>query len=626
MALEQNSSPNLVGRLQERYKILAKLGSGGMADVFLAVQLGEENFQRLVVIKRIHAFWTNRDNALRMFIDEARTIASLNHPHIVKIYDLSRLDKDICIAMEYVNGENLSYILQSLKQADQRIPLPVLCTLIAQASEALHHAHTARTPDGKNLQLIHRDIGLSNLMIDANGYIKIIDFGIAKTATQNEMTSPGMLKGKFSYLAPDHFKHKDIDSRVDLYALGLVFYEMLTLKKAYNFGPDVSVARVIQELLETDLAAPSTLDEQVPGWIDELVLKAVDKDRDLRYQTGKDFAADIRACAERIGGLATFGEVADWFQEAFRLRIAKRREFERRAMQRAKHISEKGESDTANLPTTDITASINEISDVSMTSATQTTGFHVNPYIFVVLIFLLFVSGAWLWSVIFEKEPGDENQPVPPTAMLASRPENLLVRSVPAGAEVVINDRVSGVTQPKGAAFKLEPGENHLVMLRKKGYQVYKVNVMGLSSGQQIIDVTLNADLPPAQTSTSQAEKTLPSITKRSSAPSPKPSAQKKSHSTDSSKSSKPGAASKKHASIKLQKSPQETNPSKHPGNLSTKPQPPPIQNQKVHTPSPDPVPLIEEDLDLLPVRPNLDNQPDQNRPKSSLPILEEEK
>jgi len=342
MASDTKGGVGLDGNLGDRYRLLGKLGSGGMADVFLAVQRGEEGFERLVVMKKVHTRWMKQEeSAIKMFIEEARTVASLSHPNIVKVFDLSKMGEDICIAMEYVDGENLEYVSAVLKKRNLQFPLKVACTLIVQACEALHYAHTAKTPDGKPLKLVHRDVGPHNIMLDSNGYLKIIDFGIAKSAAQGDLTSPGVIKGKLSYLAPDIFKFKDIDGRIDLYALGLVFYRLLTLKIPFPFKSDVTIAEVLTKILKDPLAAPSTVNPSIPTEFDAIIAKATHRDRDERYQSGEALADAIRATAEKHGGLASNSEVRNWFQEQFKARLAKRREFDTKALAKAKLLAKK---------------------------------------------------------------------------------------------------------------------------------------------------------------------------------------------------------------------------------------------------------------------------------------------
>ncbi|MEO0813764.1 MAG: serine/threonine-protein kinase, partial [Myxococcota bacterium] len=229
--------------LQQRYRVLAKLGSGGMADVFLARQIGVESFSRFAVIKRMRAQPDAQEENTRMFFNEARVVASLNHPHIVKVFDLGWVNKDISMAMEYLDGESLHYLHADAKHREEHIPLPIILKMIAEAAEALNYAHSALGSDGKPLKLIHRDVGLQNLLLTRSGYLKIIDFGVAKSSAQADVTTPGLVKGKIRYFAPETLTRKDVDGRADLYALGLVLFELVTLDQAHPFPADATLAQ-----------------------------------------------------------------------------------------------------------------------------------------------------------------------------------------------------------------------------------------------------------------------------------------------------------------------------------------------------------------------------------------------
>lgn len=328
---------------QDRYRIITKLESGGMADIYLGVQLGEDALERLVVIKKIRARGPQAKQAMGMFLDEARVVASLNHPHIVQIYDLSRVRSSICITMEYIDGENLAYVMDWLKKHDQTVPLAIACKLILQACEALQYAHKAKSQDGSDLEIVHRDIDLRNIMINSSGYLKIIDFGVAKAATQVELTAPTMFKGKLSYSAPETFSESSLDSRADVYALGLVFHQILTGHEPFPFKPDVNLGEVINRICNEEIPVATSINEELPEAIDALIAKAIDKDRENRFQNAGDFATAIREFAESEEncGSATPEAVKDWFNSTFEKRTKQRRKFEQKVIKKARLLAEK---------------------------------------------------------------------------------------------------------------------------------------------------------------------------------------------------------------------------------------------------------------------------------------------
>ncbi len=510
MTSEAGSGIGAVAKLQERYRVLAKLGSGGMADVFLGVQLGEEAFQQLVVIKRVHSLWLENQNAMQMFIAEARTVASLNHPHIVKIIDLSRLGKDVCIVMEYVNGENLDYIRKAVRKAGARIPLPIVCKWMIEASDALHYAHAAKTPDGQPINLVHRDIGPHNLMTDTNGYLKVIDFGIAKSTARSDLTTPGMIKGKFSYLSPDLFTQEKIDGRADLYALGLVFRELVTLRRSFTYKKEVGVAEVLKRVTTEQLPPPSSLQPDLPAEIDRIVAKALAKDRDQRYQTGEELAADVRKFAEGTCGLASSSDVEGWYHQVLSERCDKRREFEARALEKAKaaldqeNLSEvdgpqmSGQFKTSNLsPVTGVSQF--QISPQSTATSMGPPARRTNPYLLLVLAFILFAGGAFLVHKLFFATPGPG--PDTPTPGDAGPPteiaDNLLIRSSQPDAEIHLDGKKVGLAGAEGLALRVEPGREHTVEVVKKGFEVFKREVRAEPSGQRVVQAELVARSGP---------------------------------------------------------------------------------------------------------------------------------
>ena len=501
-----------VNSLQDRYRIVAKLGSGGMADVFLGIQLGEEAFQRLVVIKRIHSLWLDNQNAKEMFISEARLIASLSHPHIVKIFDLSKLSKDICIVMEYVDGENLDYVRKISKKQKKSIPLPIVCKWMVEACNALHYAHTATSPEGKPLNLVHRDIGPHNLMTDKQGYVKVIDFGIAKSTARSDLTTPGMIKGKFSYLAPDLFQHESLDGRADLYSLGLVFHELLTGKRCFRFKKDVGVAEVLRRVTTENLEPPSKLSPIVPPVIDKVVMKALEKDREKRFQTGAEFAEAIRNAAATFGGLASSSKVTDWTKKVMGERIKKRRQFEIRAMEKAKAMVASADSEippgltTGAFKATMEHGSITGLSQfrIQHTAGDISTPGSVvvtqqakarNPYLIILLVFILFVGGALLVHRLFFSSTPKSPEKVSDSVARST----VMIRASQRDAKVLLDGKEMGVVGDRGLSLRLEPGKTHKLELRKDGFRPYVISVVGKKGVERLVDATLVAISEPAK-------------------------------------------------------------------------------------------------------------------------------
>ncbi len=475
--------------LQQRYRVLAKLGSGGMADVFLAMQVGAEDFSRLAVIKRMRAMPDAREESARMFFNEARVVASLNHPHIVKVFDLGWVNKDIAMAMEYLDGESLHYVHVEAKKRNQHIPLPVILKLVSEAAEALHYAHSASASNGRPLHLIHRDVGLQNLLLTRTGYLKIIDFGVAKSSTQVDVTTPGLVKGKIRYFAPETLTRNDVDGRADLYALGLVLFELVTLDQAHPFASDATLAEVYERITTHVLPPVTAVRDDLPIALNEVIRRATKIDRDERFQTGVELAEALREVARPLGGFASTAEVERWFQETFAERFEQRRQFETKAMARLDRVGPLVDDDTQfeHEPqrSGDPIGEVVKSDPVVVEAMPSTRTGPVRWVLGAALVFVLFFTASFVIRASM-----NEPAAVTPKRAAPAR-SNLLVTSTPPGAEVFIDGETRGRTSAAGASLRIEPGVEHDLLIRLEGYYDYRISVVGESFGQRLIDAHL---------------------------------------------------------------------------------------------------------------------------------------
>lgn len=515
MVSDISGSLKIRTELKDRYLLLARLGSGGMADVYLGMQRGAAGFEQLVVIKRIKAGnLAKADESTKLFIREARTVAQLSHPHIVKVFDLCRMGDAVAIVMEYLDGENLEYVARALSKSQSQMPLGVLCRFLIQACEALHYAHNAKSPEGKPLNLIHRDVGPHNLMLDSHGYLKVIDFGIAKTTLQMDLTSPGVIKGKVSYLAPDCFMFQDIDHRIDVYAMGLVLWRLLTLKVPYDFKPDATLAEIIKRLTTEPLPPPSKMVPGLPQELDRIVARAAHQDRKQRYQSCQELAQHLQVFAESHGGLAPAADAQRWFEETFRQRIEKRREFERAVLEKARQMVQNAGSQTIAEAIESVggdgTPGSGVLTSSKFLSTPPAPGKQTRPsmpaitspappppavekkgglkWLLVAVAVLILAGGALAtWRIFLHQET-----PPPVAKEAAVVEDNLVVFSAPPGAEVFIDGQRVGVTGLEGFSTRIKPGAQHLVEVRKEGFVAYQVQVLGQEQGRVKLEALLN--------------------------------------------------------------------------------------------------------------------------------------
>lgn len=264
------------------YQLLRRLATGGMAQIYLARQKGPEGFEKLLVVKRILPHLAENADFVRMFLDEARIAARLNHPNIVQIFNLGAQDDSFFIAMEFIHGEDVRRVWKRSEQLGKSMPIQMVCRVIMDACAGLDYAHKKTDPQtGKPLGIVHRDISPQNILITFEGGVKVVDFGIAKAADQATVTRSGVLKGKYSYMSPEQASGKKVDNRSDIFALGVVLHELLTGQRLFKRANDI---QTLHAVTECEVTPPSQLNPRLPRDLDAIVMKALAKDPANRYQ------------------------------------------------------------------------------------------------------------------------------------------------------------------------------------------------------------------------------------------------------------------------------------------------------------------------------------------------------
>jgi serine/threonine-protein kinase len=285
-----------------RYELLRKLATGGMGQVFLARQKGPVGFQKLVVVKRLLPHLSEDSDFIKMFLDEARIAGNLNHPNIAQIYDLGDVDGVLFIAMEYVQGDSISQVNARANHLRKGgVPLGLKCRIIADAAAGLDHAHQARSPSGRKLGLIHRDVSPQNVLVGFNGNVKLIDFGVAKVSGKLSQTIVGTIKGKHAYMSPEQARGEELDARSDVFGLGVVFYELLTSQRLFKRDSDMATLKAV---VGTRVPPPSEVVPGAPKSLDAVVMKALARKREERYQSAGELQLAIEdfLLAERLPG------------------------------------------------------------------------------------------------------------------------------------------------------------------------------------------------------------------------------------------------------------------------------------------------------------------------------------
>lgn len=290
-----------------------------MAEVQLALQRGPAGFEKLVVVKLVHDALATQKAFVDMLLDEARVAALVKHPNVVDIYDLGQAEGRYFIAMEYLEGEPLLAVLRAGREGKRLDPLST-GRLIADTAEGLDAAHELRSMSGERLELVHHDISLGNIVVLYNGQVKLVDFGVAK-ATQSA-TSTAKVQGKFSYMAPEKLKGAQGDRRSDIFSLGCVMWEALTLKRLFRGGND---AETMRQVLELQIQPPSRVNGDVPPEYDPIVMRSLDRDPARRQLTAKELAVEIEELLRKRGYGAKNDRIAKYMQETFRSHIDARK-------------------------------------------------------------------------------------------------------------------------------------------------------------------------------------------------------------------------------------------------------------------------------------------------------------
>jgi serine/threonine protein kinase len=321
----QDEAPEDVGpgtRLG-KYELIKRLSVGGMAEIFLARAVGLPGFQKLVAVKRILPQLADKVDFIEMFVDEARIAATLQHTHIAQTYDVAVLRGNYIIAMEYLHGEDVRSILSASVRAKQRILLEHILQIMLALCSGLHYAHEKEGLDGKPLQIVHRDVSPGNVFVTYEGDVKLLDFGIASAATQAREGTTGSIKGKVSYMSPEQARGDEVDRRTDVWAAGVILYELSLGRKLYR-GTDYEI---LNKIVKGEIVPPHDVDPGFDPKLEQIVLRALRRDREERYQTALEMQLDLEALARERGlflsttGLKSFmsklfGQKLDAWREA----------------------------------------------------------------------------------------------------------------------------------------------------------------------------------------------------------------------------------------------------------------------------------------------------------------------
>jgi serine/threonine protein kinase len=303
-----------------RYVLYDVIGGGGMATVHIGRMMGAAGFSRIVAIKRVHPALVDRAAEMTtMLVDEARLASRIAHPNVVTTLDVVDANRELLLVMEYVHGLSVSIVSALAAERGRRIPQPIAARIVLDMLAGLHAAHEAKSERGTWLEIVHRDVSPQNVVLGADGVSRIVDFGIAKAEGKLSLTREGQIKGKLGYMAPEQLRAQAVDRRTDVYAAGVVLWELLTGRRFFEQTSD-DVLASLERALAAEVPAPSVAAADVPPALDDVVLRATRRERDDRFDSTEDMALALEAACV----VAKSKDVAAFLEEVAGTRLEAR--------------------------------------------------------------------------------------------------------------------------------------------------------------------------------------------------------------------------------------------------------------------------------------------------------------
>jgi serine/threonine protein kinase len=320
-----------------KYEVLRKIAAGGMAELYLARVRGAAGFEKVVVLKRILPGIAEDPDFVRMFLDEARLAATLQHPNIADVYDVGEADGQYFFTMEFVYGQDARTIRHEMKKRNEPVPLAAALAIIHGTAAALDYAHERRGPDGQLMGLVHRDVSAANVMVSYDGAVKLLDFGIARVMTASHRTQVGTLKGKVPYMSPEQCKGQPLDRRSDLFSLGVVLFELTVGRRPFRGDSDYAV---MDQIVYQGAPRPSSLVRGYPPELEAIVMRLLEREPKARYTTADELGDDLDAFIQRNGLWLSPKQLGKYLRTVFADRIAAWQEAEKHGVSFTEHVAD----------------------------------------------------------------------------------------------------------------------------------------------------------------------------------------------------------------------------------------------------------------------------------------------
>ena len=304
----------------DRYLVFDEIGVGGMASVHIGMLTGAVGFRRMVALKQLHSRFIHDPDFVAQFINEARLAARIHHANVVQTLDVVWTGKQLMLVLEYVDGDTLNRVLRSAFERRQQVPIEVACSIATGLLHGLHAAHEVRDEEGVPLDIVHRDVSPQNILIARDGVARVLDFGVAKALAQSPNTQSGLLKGKFGYMAPEQIMRGQVDRRADVFAAGVVLWETLTCRRLFQASKNIEQA--MSRVISAEIPPPSAFRPTIPRELDAIVMKAMERDAEKRFQSAEELAVAL----EEGVSVASPHLVKTWFGPLASPELAQRAE------------------------------------------------------------------------------------------------------------------------------------------------------------------------------------------------------------------------------------------------------------------------------------------------------------
>jgi len=475
------SQEEILPRQFGKYTLLRALATGGMAQVYLALQRAVAGFEKLVVIKRILPELARDQAFVEMLLSEARTAATLNHPNVVQTFDVGEHEGTYYIAMEHINGEDIRSIVRGMKRKQAtEFPLEHTLNIIIGVCAGLAYAHEKKDLEGTGLGIVHRDISPQNILITFTGDVKIVDFGIAKSSEKavGEKTQAGQLKGKVPYMSPEQAAGEEIDHRSDIFAVGIMLFELTTRRRLFKAKSEYETLKLI---CDREYPLPSQVRPGYPAQLEQIVMRALTKNRDFRYQNARDMQADLENFVRHHRIAVSAVSLANWMKFLFEEKIAEQKEALQDVKQLADVIATQhsdpgdmfGATATGTSTTGGSTISGTEIGALTAIRQRQRRTYMVLGSIIVGLL------AASVSLFLFMRKPVETTKgPAPavtPPVVEAKKGE-LEIKTQPPGAYIRIAGELQGAKTPT-TLKKLPLGMDIEVKISKEGFEDHVAKV-----------------------------------------------------------------------------------------------------------------------------------------------------